>query len=60
MRGHGGLVQHGVVSLFGFGRREVADGLKEPAVVEPVHPFQGRELDGFEFSLWPEPITSAL
>ena len=29
------------------GRRDVADGLQEPPVVEPVHPFQRRELDGF-------------
>jgi hypothetical protein len=31
--------------LLGFGRRNVADRLKEPPVVEPIHPFQGRELD---------------
>jgi hypothetical protein len=34
--------------LLGFGRRDVADGLQEPPVVEPVHPFQRRELHGFE------------
>jgi molecular chaperone IbpA len=33
--------------LLGFGRRDVADGLQEPPVVEPVDPFQRRELDGF-------------
>ena len=43
-----GSFQHGVVALLGFGRRDVADGLQEPPVVEPVHPFQRRELDGFE------------
>jgi hypothetical protein len=42
------VFQHGVVALLGFGRRYVADGLQEPSVVEPVHPFQRRELDGFE------------
>jgi hypothetical protein len=42
------LFQHGVVALLGFGRRDVADGLQEPSVVEPIHPFQGRELDGLE------------
>jgi hypothetical protein len=30
--------------LLGFGRRDVADRLQEPLVVEPVHPFQGRRL----------------
>ena len=45
---HGRVFQHGVVALFGFGRRNVADGLQEPPVVEPVYPFQRGELDGFE------------
>ena len=36
--------------MFGFGRRDVADGLQEPVVVEPVHPFQRCELDGLERS----------
>src|SRR6476646_1037751 len=53
---HGGLFQHGVVALLGFGRRAVADGLQEPSVVEPVHPFQGRELDGIEAAPWPAPM----
>jgi len=39
-RGHGWFGQHGVVALLGFGRRDVADGLQQPAIVEPVHPFQ--------------------
>jgi len=47
------LFQHGVVALFGFGRRDVADGLQEPSIVEPVDPFQGRELDGLEAAPWP-------
>jgi hypothetical protein len=34
--------------LLGFGRRYVTDGLQESPVVEPVYPFQRRELDGFE------------
>jgi hypothetical protein len=53
---HGGLFQHGVVALLGFGRRDVADGLQEPSVVEPIHPFQGRELDGLEAAPWPAPM----
>ena len=47
-RGHGLVVQHGEVAFLGFGRRDVADGLQQPAIVEPVHPFEGRELDGLE------------
>src|SRR5262252_5580172 len=50
------MFQHGVVALLGFGRRNVADGLQESPVVEPVHPFQGRELDSFEASPWPAPM----
>lgn len=36
----GGLVQHGAISLFCFGRRDIADGREEPTVVEPVRPFK--------------------
>jgi len=50
------LLQHGVVALLGFGWWDVADGLQEPPVVEPVHPFQGRELDGLEAAPWPAPM----
>ena len=42
------LVEPGVVAFLGFGRRDVADGLQQPAIVEPVDPGQRRELDGFE------------
>lgn len=41
--GHHGLC---TVPFLGFGRRDVAEGLEEAAVVEPVHPCQGGELDG--------------
>src|SRR3954454_15700920 len=50
------MLQHGVVALLSFGRRDVADGLQEPPVVEPVHPFQRRELDGFERPPRPAPM----
>src|SRR5205807_10582372 len=43
-------------SVFGLGRRNVADGLQEPSVVEPIDPFQGRELDGLEAAPWPAPM----
>ena len=42
------LVEHGVVMLLGLGRRDVADGLHQPAIVDPVDSFQRRKLDGFE------------
>ncbi len=51
------LVEHGVVALLGLGRRDVADGLHQPAIVEPVDAFQGRELDGFERPPRPAPMN---
>ena len=47
-RGHGFVVQHGEVASLGFGRRDEADGLQKPAIVEPIHPPEGCELDGLE------------
>ena len=47
-RGHGFVVLHGEVAFLGFGRRDEADGLQKPAIVEPVHPLEGCELDGLE------------
>ena len=47
-RRHGGLLRHGIVAFLGFGRRNVADGLEQPAIVEPVHPLQRRELDSLK------------
>ena len=47
-RCHGRFFQHGVVAFLGFGRRDVADGLQQPAIVEPVDPGQRPELDGLE------------
>src|ERR1700733_9926625 len=47
-RRHGGLLRHGIVAFLGFGWRDVADGLQQPAIVEPVHPLQRRELDSLE------------
>lgn len=56
LRGLGEIAEHGVVSLFGFGGWDVADGLQQSPVVEPVHPFQLCELDGFKGSPWPAPM----
>ena len=43
---HGGLFHHGVVAFLGFGWRDVADGLEQAAVIEPVDPFERRVFDG--------------
>ena len=47
-RGHGCVVQHGEVAFLGLGRRDEADGLQQPAIIEPIHPLEGCELDGLE------------
>src|SRR3546814_3208278 len=44
----GWSLQHGVVVFLGFSQRDVADGLQQPAIVEPVGPFQRHELDRSE------------
>jgi hypothetical protein len=53
MAGH---VQHGVVSFFGLGWRDIPDGLQKAAVVEPVDPFQCGELHSFEVAPWSSPM----
>ena len=45
---HGLTGDLGIVARLGFGRRDEADGLQKPAIVEPVHPLEGCELDGLE------------
>ena len=42
------LSEHSVKAFLGFRLRDVADRLQQPAIVEPVHPGQRRELDGLE------------
>jgi hypothetical protein len=42
--------------MFGFGRRDIADKLKESAVVKPVDPFQRDVLDSFERPPWSSPV----
>jgi hypothetical protein len=41
-----------VVFCLGLGGRDVSDRLEQSAMVEPVHPFEGGELDGFKASPW--------
>ena len=42
------LFNRGIVTLFSFGRRDVADGLQQPAIVDPIRPFQHCERDRLE------------
>ena len=44
-----------IVACFGLGGWNVADRFEQAPVVEPVHPFQGGELDGFQAS--PRPAS---
>ena len=39
-----------IIPFFGLGRRDISDRFEQPAIVEPIDPFQGGELDGFEVS----------
>jgi len=39
-----------IILIFGLGRRDVADGLQQPAMVEQVDPFEGRLFHRFERS----------
>ena len=55
-RCHGLLLQHGIIAFLSFGRRDVADGLQQSAIVEPVDPGQRRELDSLEAAPWPTPV----
>src|SRR5215213_4679606 len=48
LRGHRHDLKPGVVCGFRLGGRDVADGLEQTPVVEPVDPFKGGELDGLE------------
>ena len=45
-----------MVARFGFRRRNIADRLQQPPVVEPVDPFERGELDRFEAAPRPAPV----
>ena len=47
---HIDVVRGSIILLFGFGRRDVADVRQQPAMVEPVDPFEGGVLHRFEGS----------
>jgi hypothetical protein len=54
---HSWLVQHGIVLFLGFGWRDISYGLHKPSMVEPVHPFECCELNGFEVSPRPSSMN---
>ena len=37
-----------IITLLGFGGRDVSDGFEQPPMVEPVDPFEGRIFDLLE------------
>jgi hypothetical protein len=41
-----------IVAYFGPSGRNVADGLEQAPVVEPIYSFQGGELDGLQAGPW--------
>ncbi len=45
----------GIVAIFGFGWRDVADWPEETTIVEPVDPFKSGELDSFQCAPGPTP-----
>ncbi len=49
-RRRGDVLRLGIATCFGLGGRNVADGLEQASVVEPVHPFQGGEAWNWRFT----------
>lgn len=47
-RRHGWLFPYGIIACLDFGRRDVADWLQQPTIIEPVYPLQCRELNGLK------------
>ena len=56
LRGHRHDLKLGVVGGFRLGGRDVADGLEQTPVVEPVDPFERGELDRLEGAPWTTPV----
>ena len=55
-RHHSELVESCIEAGLRFGGRDVSDGFEQAAVVEPVVPFEGGELDGLQAAPWPAPV----
>jgi hypothetical protein len=49
-RCHIDVICGSIILIFGFSRRDVADGFEQPSMVEPVDPFEGRVFHRFEGS----------
>ena len=47
LRSHGDVVQHGIMSFFGFGEGDIGDRIQPPPVVESVDPFERGIFDSF-------------
>jgi hypothetical protein len=46
-----------IISGFRLGRWDVADGLKQPPVIEPVDPLERGHLDGLQVTPRPKPMN---
>ena len=46
----------GIVICFGLCGRDVADGVEQALIIEPVHPFEGGVFDGLERSPRAAPV----
>ena len=56
LRRHRGGLKRGVEGCFGFGRRNVAERLEQPAVIVPVDPLKCGIFDGLERPPWTPPM----
>ena len=56
LRGHERLIHGCVKLLFGLGWSDVADRLKDAAIVKPVDPFEGGIFHGIKRTPWPTPV----
>jgi hypothetical protein len=55
-RSHIDFVRGSIELLFGFGRRDGADAFEQPAMVEPVDPFESGVIDGSKQRQWSPPV----
>ena len=46
----------GIIARFRLGGRDIADWFEQPAVAEPVDPFERGELNRLEAAPWPAPV----
>jgi hypothetical protein len=53
------VVYGSIISIIGFDRWDVADGLKQPKMVAPVDPIERGTFDGFELRHGPRLLTTS-